>query len=513
MKPARLKLNVVANLAGGAWMSALSLICVPLYLRYLGIEAYGLIGFFAMLTAVLALMDAGLGTAVNRGLARLSVREDTIDRQRDLLRTLEIVYWSASLVVGAALIVLAPFIASRWIHAQHLPPGTVENAVRLMGIVFALQFPFALYQNSLIGLQRQVLVNVIMIVTGTLRSVGAVAVLMFVSPTVEAFFLWQAGVTVLQTAAIAISAWRIVAGPSAPRFRRSILRDEWTYASSVAASAILGVILTQCDKLLLSGLLTLEQFGYYALAGTVAAALWWLIVPVSSALFPRFVQLIELGDHRALVDLYHGASQIMAILVLPAGATLALFARPIIAIWTRNSAAADGAAPIVALLVAGTCLNALAVLPAAVQSAAGWPQLMMYTNACEAVLLIPGVIFMATHYGPRGAASIWVVMNLIYITVTAPIMHRRLLRGEFWRWLSRDVAIPLLTVIAAGVLIRVFVPLPSSRLMTLLCIGAAFAGIALAAILAAPRGRTILLDTVRSGRRHPLLPWNAGGVS
>jgi O-antigen/teichoic acid export membrane protein len=367
-----------------------------------------------------------------------------------------------------------------------------------MGVVFALQFPFALYQNALLGLQRQVTVNVILSITGTLRSLGAVAILMFVSPTVEAFFLWQAGVTILQTTATGLCAWRFLRAPATPRFRGSILREQAAYASSVAASSILGVFLAQCDKLLLSALLPLEQFGYYALAGTVAAGLWMLIVPVSSALFPRFAQLVELGDERRLADLYHVSSQFMAVLVLPVGATLAFFARPIIEIWIHNSAAAAGAAPIAALLVAGTSLNALAVLPASLQSAAGWPQLMMYTNAAQAILLFPAIFYMAALYGAPGAASIWVAMNLVYVVVTVPIMHRRLLRGERWRWLSRDVAIPLATVVGAGFLARAIVPLPASTIMTLVYIVASFVGIALAAMAVTPRARAMAVAAIRS---------------
>ena len=48
-----IKRNAVANLAGRIWSNLLSVAFVPLYLHFLGIEAYGLVGFAATLQGVL----------------------------------------------------------------------------------------------------------------------------------------------------------------------------------------------------------------------------------------------------------------------------------------------------------------------------------------------------------------------------------------------------------------------------------------------------------------------------
>jgi hypothetical protein len=47
----------------------MSLAFVPLYIKYLGIEAYGLIGIFVMLQAWLTLLDMG---ALGREMARFT---------------------------------------------------------------------------------------------------------------------------------------------------------------------------------------------------------------------------------------------------------------------------------------------------------------------------------------------------------------------------------------------------------------------------------------------------------
>ena len=44
-----LKRNVIANYLGQGWKALMELAFIPIYIKYLGIEAYGVIGIFALL--------------------------------------------------------------------------------------------------------------------------------------------------------------------------------------------------------------------------------------------------------------------------------------------------------------------------------------------------------------------------------------------------------------------------------------------------------------------------------
>ena len=48
-RPSRLKSNFIANFIGQGWVALMSLAFIPLYIKYLGVEAYGLIGLFALM--------------------------------------------------------------------------------------------------------------------------------------------------------------------------------------------------------------------------------------------------------------------------------------------------------------------------------------------------------------------------------------------------------------------------------------------------------------------------------
>ncbi|MFA6198778.1 MAG: polysaccharide biosynthesis protein, partial [Patescibacteria group bacterium] len=64
--------NLLAGLANSIWSALVGLAVVPFYLKYLGIEAYGLIGFFVTTQAVLSLLDMGMAPTINREVARCS---------------------------------------------------------------------------------------------------------------------------------------------------------------------------------------------------------------------------------------------------------------------------------------------------------------------------------------------------------------------------------------------------------------------------------------------------------
>ena len=62
--------NLIAGVASSLWSASLALAVVPLYLRYLGIEAYGLIALFITAQALLQLLDMGLAPTMNREVAK-----------------------------------------------------------------------------------------------------------------------------------------------------------------------------------------------------------------------------------------------------------------------------------------------------------------------------------------------------------------------------------------------------------------------------------------------------------
>lgn len=466
--PSPLSRNIVANFIGLAWTAAMGPALVSVYVKFLGIEAYGLVGVLTTLQVIFTLLDLGLSTTINRELARLSVQEGTAEEARDLVRTVETLYWSIAAAIGLIACILAPALAHHWLRAQGLSAATLQNALLIIGIILAVQFPFALYSGGLMGLQRQVLLNEITVFAATVRGVGAILMLWLVAPTVQVFFAWQLFATLLQTGLSAFFLWRnLPRAPATPRFRRPLLRQIWRFAAGLSGISFFALLLTQTDKVILSRLLTLERFGYYSLATTVASGLPLVVVPIFTAVFPQFSRLIARGEEASLRALYHSSCQVVSVAMLPIAVMLMLFAPEILRVWTRNPVIVANTHVLVTLLVAGTALNGLMYVPYALQLAAGWTKLALCQNAIAVVLLMPLLLWATNRYGPPGAAAIWITVNAGYVLFGIQVMHTRLLRGEQRAWYARDIGLPFAGALSVALIGRWLFPTGAPLLVTI----------------------------------------------
>lgn len=439
----------MAGLANSIWSALIGLAVVPFYLKYLGIEAYGLIGFFATTQAVLGLLDMGLAPTINREVARHSA-SGNLKEAGMLLHTLAVVYWSMAGVIALIIVALAPFIAEFWLRSKQLSPQTISHAVMLMGLVVACRWPIGLYQGALIGAQRLTVSSGISIAMVTFGNLGAVAVLALVSPTIEAFFIWQACSGLIYAGAMRWGAWRIIGRIPDTRFDIYILKSIWRFSAGMSGIGLSAIVFTQLDKVILSKVLALEEFGHYILATVVVSGLYFLIMPFFNVVYPRFSALVVTGDTEKMTDLYRLCTRLLATILFPIAMVLAVFAEDLVRVWTGNPGLALSVAPIISLLAIGSALHGMMFLPYALQLAYGMTRLPLTINAILMVVLVPLIIIFAITYGALGGAMAWLVLHVLYVMLGTWLTHRYLLKGVGGRWLFQDVGIPLTLSFLAG---------------------------------------------------------------
>ena len=493
-----LKRNLVANYLGQGWTALMGLAFIPLYIKYLGIEAYGLIGLFALLQVWLTLLDMGMKPTLSREMARFTGGSHSNESIRDLLRSIEMIAVGIAFLIAGMVFLGSEWIATSWLQAEELPTDDVAEAFAVMGLVTALRFLEGVYHSGIIGLQRQVLLNVVNSSMATLRGVGAVGVLAWVSPTIQAFFLWQGLMSIATLAILAGTTYSILprAGRSG-RFSVPALRGVWRFAGGMVGITFLALLLTQVDKILLSKLLSLSDYGYYTLAAVVAGALFLLISPITQAFYPRLCELHARENPSALADTYHRGAQLVSVIAGSAALVLILFSENFLRLWTQDAELAQRVAPLLSLLMLGNLLNGLMWIPYQTQLAHGWTSLMVRINIVAVALIVPAILWVTPRYGAEGAAWVWVSLNAGYLVLGIHFMYRRILTHEKWRWYGQDVLAPL----AAGVLVAVGLDLlwPASNgpLIDATLLALASALTLVAAALAAARTRRDLLALLK----------------
>jgi O-antigen/teichoic acid export membrane protein len=483
-----LKRNVVANYLGQGWKALTGLVFIPVYIHFLGIESFALVGIFGMLQAWLALLDMGMKPALAREMARFSAGRHGIEFIRDLLHSVVTVALLMAVVIGAAIWAASGWLASDWLQARQLSVAATASAISWMGLVVASRFIENIYVNCLVGLQRQVVQNAAGALLATVRNVGVIAVLAWVSPTIQAFFIWQGIVSLVAIATYSTLVHSILPrGPRKARFSWPALRHIWRFAGGMLAISLMAQLLTQLDKILLSRLLSLEAFGYYALAAMVATALRLIPGPITNAVYPRFTELVALDDGQPrLRALYHRSAQLVTVLMGSAALVLIVFPHLVLASWTGNAHLARDAAPLLSVLALGTLLNGLVWIPYQLQLAHGWTALAIRVNAVSVAFLVPAIFWLVGRFGAIGAAWAWVALNVGYMGFTIHFMHRRLLVDEKWRWYARDIALPLACAGAVAALLRSATPPDLGRLAGIAALGMYSCAILATAVFAAP---------------------------
>lgn len=441
--------NLLAGLANSVWSALVGLAVVPFYLKYLGIEAYGLIGFFVTTQAVLSLLDMGMAPTINREVARCSA-SGNLKEAGKLLHTLAVVYWSMAGVIALLIFALAPLIAGYWLQSKQISPETITHAVMLMGLVVACRWPIGLYQGALIGAQRLTVSSGINMTMVTIGSLGAVMVLAFVSPTIEAFFIWQASVGLVYAITMRLMAWRIIGKYNQIKFDFVKLKSVWRFTAGMSGISLTALLLTQLDKLILSKILNLEEFGYYMLATVVVSGLHVIISPVFNVIYPRMTALVAAGDAAGLADFYRVGTHLLVALLFPVAMVLAIFSEDLVRVWTGNPSMAVSVAPVIALLAIGFALNGVMHFPYALQLAYGMTWIPLTINIVLMCFIVPLILFLTWAYGALGGAMAWLAMQVVYLLFGPWLTHRFILKNVGARWLLQDVGIPLVISILLG---------------------------------------------------------------
>jgi O-antigen/teichoic acid export membrane protein len=512
----QVKRNVLANFVGKGWAALMSFALVPVYIKFMGIEAFGLVGVYITLQWIFSLLDMGLTPTLTRELARLSTRHGdahAAQEARNLVRTLEVIEWLAAGGIALIMVLLVPIFSGHWIHAQRLSSLAIQQSLVLMGLVLALQFPFTIYQGGLLGLQRQVLLNGVVVFVATLRAVGAVLVLWLVSPTIQAYFAWQVVASAVQAGLGVLFLWRCLPPALArARFQRRQLLNVWRFAASMMAITLLAIVNAQIDKVILSNRVSLKAFGYYSLAAVVASQLSVLVTLLYAALFPEFSRLAALKDVPALRDLYHRGTQLHTVIIFPVAVIVALFAPELMLVWTHDAVIAQQTSLLVALLVTGAALASLMSVPDMLQWSHNWTRLGLVQSIIGVLVYAPLVYWAIGQFGAAGAAGAGIVLNAGYVLISVQVMHTRLLKHEKWRWYLQDIGLPLIGALAVASVGRVVLPRHAAT-PTLIVWLAVIAGATLVgAALCAPLGRAAISRQVLSRlriSRHPL-PLTAG---
>ncbi len=438
--------NMMANLIGKVYTAGISFLVLPIYLKYLGAESYGLVGIFAMIQAFALLLDSGMTPMVTREIARMKDKVNAILHLKNLFKTTERLFIFIGLLSFIIIYFSSSIIATKWLNTNSLSSEIVTNAIVLIGIIVAFRFNVGLYGGTVMALEKQVQYNIALGIIATVKSLGAIYVLIYISNDILSFFKFQIIISLLE-----FSFYRWLAIKYLPTskeksyFTFNVYKNNLKFIGGYSLSMIFVFILLQSGNIVLSKILPLSEFGYYTFAIAIVSVLQMAGGPIFQAISPRLISIYS-NDKQNLENFYHKACQSIAFLLVPAGLMLSIYSYEIILLWTRDIEVTNSISLIVSLLAVGTLLNLLATMPGQLQIADGRTKIMVYINALSILFVLPMNIWLGQIYGGVGVASVWIVLNILYLLSGIFLVHPQLLNENKIKWIWNDVIKPIVVV-------------------------------------------------------------------
>ncbi|MDD2358077.1 MAG: oligosaccharide flippase family protein [Thiovulaceae bacterium] len=438
-KQINLKKNTIANYIGQFYTMFIGIFMLPFYIKHLGAEAYGLVGFFTMLTSIMMLLDMGFSQALTRETAKLKDKIGGLFEIKEILRSIESMILVLAIFIVIGVFFSTDWIVNQWLQIKVLSYDLVEKSIKLMGFMIAFKWYVSLYNGLIIGLEQQVWLNIYTIIIATLRFVGGLILILFISNDIFYFFMYQFIIALFEVYILNIKVYRNL--PKTSFLIPSIINMKKIapFALSLAYMSGIWIIYTQLDKLLLSHYISLHQYGYFALVVTISTAILQISNPISQAILPRMTSLLSNGRELEMLNLYRRGTQFVSIGMFSVVGIVSFYSYELLFSWSGNIEASIWAAPVLFWYAMGNGILTILAFQYYLQFAHGNLKYHLRFNTYFPFIALPIVYFAVKNYGAIGAGITWFGIQLISFLVWPSYVHNKFAPGIHTNWIFQDV--------------------------------------------------------------------------
>ena len=247
----------------------------------------------------------------------------------------------------------------------------------------------------------------------------------------------------METFAFASKAYVQLSGPGLlAGIDWKVVRPVLPFAGGMCFTSLLWIALTQLDKVLLSKVLLLKEYGYFSLVALITTGIMTLTNPLVQTILPRMTMLVAEGRIADMERLYLNASRFVCSVLFPLATVIAWHGQALIFAWTGDQAAAQWSERLLFWYVPGSALMAVGAFQFYLQYAYGQLRLHIWYSVISTAISMPIVIYAALVHGAYGAALAWFFLRLATFLIWPPVVHRRFAPGSTASGWARCCASP-----------------------------------------------------------------------
>ncbi len=353
--------NTVLNLLGLVVPLAVGFVTIPLVVRALGNERFGILALVWVVFGYFGLFDLGLGRTTTKYVADALGRNEP-EKLAGYLWTAVLLQTAIGLLAALLSYAAAPLIVRRMLN---IPAGFVGETVltlRLVGLSLPVMFVSASFRGVLEAAQRFDLVNAVKMPAN---------VLFYVLPLVGVALGYELpGIVVLLVASrvAALAAWAGLAFRTMPPLRTRpalharLVRPLFSFSGWIGLSSILFAVTTSIDRLIIGALITVEAVAFYSAPYEAVNRIGVIPGSLSMVLFPAFSYLDAGRRSDEAEGLFARSTKFLLLATGPILLLLMFFARDFLRLWLGPDYAA-AAGLVVQLLAAGFLVQTVVTVP------------------------------------------------------------------------------------------------------------------------------------------------------
>jgi len=438
----------VLNLAGRILPSLVAVVTLPMIVRGLGREGFGILSVAWLVLGYSSIFDLGLGRATTKFVA-----EYLHPDKNHMLPGLVWTSLSLQLVqglIGAALIAASvPFVVT---HLFKMPPAFVGET-RMSLFILCASLPILLVGNAIRGIleatQRFDLCNLV--------SIPASVAFYLLAPAAVALHIRVAGIVLLQVVIrfAASVAYLILSLNELPILRshflisRSAMKPLASYGGWCTVSAVAGPTFGELERFMIASVVSVGALTYYSAPYELITKIVIFPAALCSALFP-FFSYHGSKSGKLISDVTSRSMKFLLLVMTPFAAIFVFFARDILRMWLGGEFPIQSTV-ILQVLTISFFLNVFAQIPYTSVQALGRPDL----KAILDLVLLPTYAlvawFLLHRIGTNGAAVAKLLITVVD-TVCLFIFAKNLKAFSIREWrsghLSRALAVSVGLVLA-----------------------------------------------------------------
>ncbi|MFM6929675.1 MAG: lipopolysaccharide biosynthesis protein [Bdellovibrio sp.] len=463
------KTKLFGSYLSQGYVSVVGILILPYFSKILGTEAYGVVSFYLMLQMWFSLLDLGVTPTISREYARFKAGSLSAGEFLARLSLLKKFFIGIGVIAAGAMFVFSEQIAGKWLKASAISTDRIVSLLHLITLAIVIRWMGGVYKGIVLGAERVHWLSIYNSAIASLRFLVVAPVLWVFGQTIEVFFYWQVLVSIIELISVFFEMRRCIPHDDGQRVaidKAKILK----FSVSLAFTSSVWVLVTQIDKLLLSGILPLSEYGDFSLSVMAASGVLMIIAPLGTVLMPLMARLHAEGKADEMKGVYRETTQVAIIFAGAITITLALFSKDFLFAWTGNILLAEKCGRVLGYYAIGNGVMVASSFVYFLQFAYGNLKYHLVGNLIMLLILVPAIVFGAIYFGGEGAGVSWMSVNLMYFFFWVTFSHKEICPGLLRPWMFNDIIILVFPTLLIASGVRVVFPSQNGRFASLLMV-------------------------------------------